>query len=238
MAVDLMQIITIEDIMNTMPHKFKNAKNAKIILEAYLRQYNAMVQTLIDVVLNFNIDRATGQQLDKIGANYLTERKPNESEEDYRNRIKLAYIVLQISGNIHNLSNVFKNYLNIDKDLIKIYEAGNANIVLELNKEKEFERGILNIINEIIKFGKPLGVGFSIEPYSLVIILDTYKQYTIDAIFDYFQGHKVIDTYNNTYLDLVKYPVTHRYLKETKKYKHSQMKAKTHTGIRFDRNVV
>lgn len=238
MAVDLTQIITIKDIMDTMPHKFKSAKNARIILEAYLKQYNAMVTTLRDIVLNFDIDKATGKQLDKIGANYLTERRPNESEEDYRNRIKLAYIVLQISGNIHNMSNVFKNYLSFDKDLIKVYEAGNAKMVLELNKDKEFQRSILTIINEIVKFGKPLGVGFSIEPYSSVVILDTYKERTISATLDYLKGINVKDRYDNAYVDFVKYPVTHRYLKETKNYKHSQMKAKTHLGVRFDRNNI
>lgn len=230
------KILTIKDIMATMPHKFKNAKNATIIMEAYLKQYNQMVKTLMDILINFDINKATGDMLDKIGTNVMTLRKSNENDDDYRNRIKLAYITLKVSGNIKNFSTVFNDYLNIDKDVLQIKELGNANVSLEFNRESGFDSKMVLMINEIIRFSKPVGVGFSIDPYSSVVILDTYKDSTVDAIFDFLSGWYIIDEYNNATVDLVKYPVTHRYLKEIKKYQHKNMSTKTHEQVRFDRN--
>ena len=230
------KLLTIKDIMATMPHKFKNAKNATIIMEAYLKQYNQMVKTLSDMIINFNIDKATGDMLDKIGTNVMALRKQNESDEDYRNRIKLAYITLKVSGNIKNFSTVFNDYLNIDKDVLNIRELGNANVALEFNRESGFDSKMVLMINEIIRFSKPVGVGFTIEPYSSVIILDTYNDNTVDAIFDFLSGWNIIDKYNNVTVDFDRYPITHRYLKEIKKYQHKNMANKTHEQIRFDRN--
>lgn len=178
--------VTIEEILETLPHKFRTGKNVKIILDAYIKQYNKMLESYAKSILFYNIDMAVGNQLDRIGSNFMV-RRDNTDDDNYRDRIKLAYIVYKTSGNIYNFSKIFKEYLAIDTDILNIYEAGNARVVLELNRENKLSGNIVNIINDIIQFGKPVGVGFSIEPYSSTILLDNYLQFQIESEIDRFK---------------------------------------------------
>lgn len=182
--------VTLEEVLESLPHKFQKGKNVRIIFEAYLKQYNKILNSYVQSNLMFNIDKAVGDQLDRIGKNFLVSRG-NDNDDDYRENIKLAWAVLKASGNVYNLNNIFLEYLGLDKDVISIYEKGNANIVLELSRDSSAPNIIL-AINSIIAFGKPVGVGFSIEPFTNVIILDTYQQ----SIFD-----MLIDRWNNRFMN-------------------------------------
>lgn len=175
-------IVSLEDVIETLPHKFQKGKNVKIIFEAYLKQYNKILKSYIDSNLMFNIDKATGDQLDKIGKNFFVLRK-NKDDDDYRRRIKIAWAVFKSSGNVYDLNNIFLEYLGLDKNIVSISEVGNANIALEINRENSAP-DIISAINAIIKFGKPAGVGLSIEPFTKIIILDTYQQNTFDMLID------------------------------------------------------
>lgn len=182
--------VTLEEVLESLPHKFQKGKNVRIIFEAYLKQYNKILNSYVQSNLMFNIDKAVGDQLDRIGKNFLVSRC-NDNDDDYRENIKLAWAVLKASGNVYNLNNIFLEYLGLDKDVISIYEKGNANIVLELSRDSSAPN-IISAINSIIAFGKPVGVGFSIEPFTNVIILDTYQQ----SIFD-----MLIDRWNNRFMN-------------------------------------
>lgn len=182
--------VTLEEVLESLPHKFQKGKNVRIIFEAYLKQYNKILNSYVQSNLMFNIDKAVGDQLDRIGKNFLVSRG-NDNDDDYRENIKLAWAVLKASGNVYNLNNIFLEYLGLDKDVISIYEKGNANIVLELSRDSSAPN-IISAISSIIAFGKPVGVGFSIEPFTNVIILDTYQQ----SIFD-----MLIDRWNNRFMN-------------------------------------
>lgn len=182
--------VTLEEVLESLPHKFQKGKNVRIIFEAYLKQYNKILNSYVQSNLMFNIDKAVGDQLDRIGKNFLVSRG-NDNDDDYRENIKLAWAVLKASGNVYNLNTIFLEYLGLDKDVISIYEKGNANIVLELSRDSSAPN-IISAINSIIAFGKPVGVGFSIEPFTNVIILDTYQQ----SIFD-----MLIDRWNNRFMN-------------------------------------
>ncbi|MGL5715000.1 MAG: hypothetical protein ACRCX2_18435 [Paraclostridium sp.] len=166
--------VTIEEILETLPHKFRTGKNVKIILDAYIKQYNKVLESYAKSVLFYNIDMAVGDQLDRIGSNFMV-RRDNKDDDKYRESIKLAYAVYKVSGNILNFTSVFKDYLGIDISVLRVYEAGNANVILELNRSHQFGQDIVNIVNDIIKFGKPVGVGFSIEQFSEISIYDRYS---------------------------------------------------------------
>lgn len=184
------EYVTLEEVLESLPHKFQKGKNVRIIFEAYLKQYNKILNSYVQSNLMFNIDKAVGDQLDRIGKNFLVSRG-NDNDDDYRENIKLAWAVLKASGNVYNLNTIFLEYLGLDKDVISIYEKGNANIVLELSSDSSAPN-IISAINSIIAFGKPVGVGFSIEPFTNVIILDTYQQ----SIFD-----MLIDRWNNRFMN-------------------------------------
>lgn len=184
------EYVTLEEVLESLPHKFQKGKNVRIIFEAYLKQYNKILNSYVQSNLMFNIDKAVGDQLDRIGKNFLVSRG-NDNDDDYRENIKLAWAVLKASGNVYNLNTIFLEYLGLDKDVISIYEKGNANIVLEFSRDSS-DQNIISAINSIIAFGKPVGVGFSIEPFTNVIILDTYQQ----SIFD-----MLIDRWNNRFMN-------------------------------------
>lgn len=184
------EYVTLEEVLESLPHKFQKGKNVRIIFEAYLKQYNKILNSYVQSNLMFNIDKAVGDQLDRIGKNFLVSRG-NDNDDDYRENIKLAWAVLKASGSVYNLNTIFLEYLGLDKDVISIYEKGNANIVLELSRDSSAPN-IISAINSIIAFGKPVGVGFSIEPFTNVIILDTYQQ----SIFD-----MLIDRWNNRFMN-------------------------------------
>ncbi|MGL5714292.1 MAG: hypothetical protein ACRCX2_14825 [Paraclostridium sp.] len=166
--------VTIEEVLEALPHKFRSGKNVKIILDAYLKQYNKMLETYADSVVLYNIDKATGDQLDRIGSNFMV-RRDNKDDDGYRYDIKLTYAILKTSGSIKNISDVFSDYLGIDINNIRIYEHGNANIVLDINREYVFPIDIVGFANSIIKFAKPVGVGFSIEQFTNIKLIDTYN---------------------------------------------------------------
>lgn len=166
--------ITIEEVLETLPHKFRSGKNVKIILDAYLKQYNKMLETYADSIVLYNIDKATGDQLDRIGSNFMV-RRDNKDDDGYRYDIKLTYAILKTSGNIKNISDVFSDYLGIDIDSIRIYEHGSANIVLDINREYVFPIDIIGVANSIIKFAKPVGVGFNIEQFTNIKFIDTHS---------------------------------------------------------------
>lgn len=174
--------VSLEEVLESLPHKFQKGKNVKIIFEAYLKQYNKILNSYVQSNLMFNIDKAVGDQLDRIGKNFLV-RRGNDNDDDYRQNIKLAWVVLKASGNIYNLNKIFLEYLGLDKDVVSIYEKGNANIVLELNRNNSAPN-IVSAINSIIAFGKPVGVGFAVEPFTSITILDTYEQYMLDMLID------------------------------------------------------
>ncbi|MGL5714607.1 MAG: hypothetical protein ACRCX2_16420, partial [Paraclostridium sp.] len=71
------------------------------------------------------------------------------------------------------------------------YEAGGAKIVLELDRNNALGGNLVNAINDIIQFSKPVGVGFSIEPFSSASILDKYSVMAIES---------EIDRYNNIFM--------------------------------------
>ncbi|MGL5191863.1 MAG: hypothetical protein ACRC7S_19650 [Cetobacterium sp.] len=211
--------VTIEEVLETLPHKFRSGKNVKIILDAYLKQYNKMLETYSDSVVLYNIDKATGDQLDRIGSNFLV-RRDNANDDDYREKIKFAFIVYKTSGNIYNFSKIFKEYLGIDATILHIYESGNANVILELNRENSLGTNIIQIINDIIQFGKPVGVGFSIEPYSSTILLDKYTQMQIESEMDkfnkrYMLSDKIMDNAYHMYSTYYMNIAVDRYLPST-----------------------
>ncbi|MGL5752643.1 MAG: hypothetical protein ACRCXT_19050, partial [Paraclostridium sp.] len=183
MYADVVEFIKVEDIIEVLPHKFRNGKNVKIIIDAYYKQYYKMINTLVVSVLCYNLDRAKGEQLDKIGSNFLV-RRDNLSDDDYRNKIKLTFAIYKASGSIYNISKIFIDYLGVDLSVLKIYEAGGAKIVLELDRNNALGGNLVNAINDIIQFSKPVGVGFSIEPFSSASILDKYSVMAIESEID------------------------------------------------------
>lgn len=179
----IIPFISIEEIIESLPHKFRNGKNVNIILNAYYKQYEKIINTFVECAICYDIDTAIGDNLDKIGSNFMV-RRDNSDDESYRLKIKLAYAVYKTSGNIYNISKVLIDFLGIDPNILYIYESGNANIVLELNRDNKFDANMVSAINDIIRFSKPVGVGFSTEPYSSTILLDKYTNATIESIID------------------------------------------------------
>lgn len=211
--------VTIEDVLDSLPHKFRTGKNVKIILDAYVKQYNKMLDSYAKSVLFYNLDMATGDQLDRIGSNFMV-RRDDSNDDEYREKIKLAFIVYKTSGNIYNFSKIFKEYLGIDATILNIYESGNAKVILELNRENKLSGNIVNIINDIISFGKPVGVGFSIEPYSSAILLDKYTQMQIESEIDrfnkrYMLSDKIMDNAYHMYSTYYMNISVDRYLPST-----------------------
>ncbi|MGL5189351.1 MAG: hypothetical protein ACRC7S_06805, partial [Cetobacterium sp.] len=155
----------------------------------------------------------------RIGSNFMV-RRDNVNDDDYREKIKFAFIVYKTSGNIYNFSKIFKEYLGIDTTILHIYESGNANVILELNRENSLSTNIIQIINDIIQFGKPVGVGFSIEPYSSTILLDKYTQMQIESEIDkfnkrYMLSDKIMDNAYHMYSTYYMNIAVDRYLPST-----------------------
>lgn len=176
------ELVTLEEVLESLPHKFQNGKNVKIIFEAYLKQYNKIFTSYIQSNMMYNINNAVGDQLDRIGRNFLVSRG-SQTDEEYRNSIKLTWAVLKSSGNVYNLSKIFLEYLGLDKDVINIKELDNAKIILELNRNNSAS-SIVSSINEIMKFVKPVGVGFSVEPFTNIAIIDTYSEMQLETLID------------------------------------------------------
>lgn len=176
------ELVTLEEVLESLPHKFQNGKNVKIIFNSYLKQYNNILNSYIQSNLMYNIDNAKGDQLDRIGRNFLVKRG-NQKDDEYRNSIKLTWAVLKSSGNVYNLNKVFLEYLGLDKDVISIKELDNAKIILELNRNNSAQN-IISSINAIMKFSKPVGVGFAVEPFTNIAIIDTYSEIALDSLID------------------------------------------------------
>lgn len=193
--------ISIEEILNSLPHKFKNGKNVRIIFEAYLKQYNKIMATYIKAMNGFGLESSEGDQLDKIGSNFSIYRNAM-TDSEYREQIKLYWAVYQASGNIQRISDIFISYFDLNKDIVYIRESGNANIVLELNANNTIPN-ITTKLNNIINTTKPLGVGFGILLYVSTSFKDTYLGKNIETIVDRYyipnmENTKLLD--NNRYL--------------------------------------
>ena len=78
--------ISIKEILDSLPHKFKNGKNVRIIFEAYLKQYNKIMETYVKAMNGFGLAGATGDQLDKIGNNFSIHR--NAMSDRWRTRAR------------------------------------------------------------------------------------------------------------------------------------------------------
>lgn len=193
--------ISIEEILNSLPHKFKNGKNVRIIFEAYLKQYNKIMATYIKAMNGFGLESSEGDQLDKIGNNFSIYRNAM-TDSEYREQIKLYWAIYQSSGNIQRISDIFINYFDLNKDIVYIRENGNANIILELNANNTIPN-ITTKLNNLINATKPLGVGFGILLYASTSFKDTYLGKNIETIIDRYyipnmDNTKLLD--NNRYL--------------------------------------
>ena len=186
--------ISIKEILDSLPHKFKNGKNVRIIFEAYLKQYNKIMETYIKAMNGFSLNGATGDQLDKIGNNFSIRRNAM-SDSEYKEQIKLYWAVYQASGNIKRISDIFINYFDLNKDIVYIREDGNANITLELNANNTIPN-ITTTLNTIMNETKPLGVGFGVILYASTSFKDKYLGKNIETIIDRYY----IPTMNNNLL--------------------------------------
>ena len=186
--------ISIKEILDSLPHKFKNGKNVRIIFEAYLKQYNKIMETYVKAMNGFGLAGATGDQLDKIGNNFSIHRNAM-SDSEYKEQIKLYWAVYQASGNIKRISDIFINYFNLNKDIVYIREDGNANITLELNANNTIPN-ITTTLNTIMNETKPLGVGFGVILYASTSFNDSYLGKNIETIIDRYY----IPTMNNNLL--------------------------------------
>lgn len=180
----------IDEVIQSLPHKYHSAENIRKIINVYLKFYNRFINS-IEAQLNcFDINTATGDALTKLGNNFLVDRG-NFDDEQYRLNIKLAWAVYKISGSIKEFSTVFRDYLNLDTSILNIYEdENNANIFLDINRNNNITSNVLTTINEVITFAKPVGVGFNVRTYSSGNILDTYTKEDIAYDFQYERNKK------------------------------------------------
>ncbi|MGL5050781.1 MAG: hypothetical protein ACRC6E_09200, partial [Fusobacteriaceae bacterium] len=164
--------VTLIEILESLPHKFRNGKNVKIIFEAYVKQYNSLWKSYIDLMQKNSIHVATGNHLDIIGRNFKVFRGKMDDKQ-YRQEILFMWGVLKSSGNVHQLNRLFTDFLSFDDANSELVEFSNANIVLRVNRSSS-EGYLLNKLTDVLKTAKPVGVGYKIEQYTDMVLLDRY----------------------------------------------------------------
>ena len=192
-----MENFLLDIIMSQMPHKFQNGRNTKIIMGVYIKQINLLVDVFNKLKLCFNLDNATGNQLDVIGSNFLVYRG-NLTDEQYRKSIHLALDVFRASGSIARINQILK--VQFPQSASILQELGEANVALEENRGSSTGDNIISQAVEILNFTKPLGVGFAIQTYLNINLIDTYdtlKEIELNRYHDrYYNKEKLM---NNDY---------------------------------------
>ncbi|MGL4998338.1 MAG: hypothetical protein ACRC5T_05160 [Cetobacterium sp.] len=164
--------ITLIEILESLPHKFRNGKNVKIIFEAYTKQYNLLWKSYIDLMQKNSIHVASGHHLDVIGKNFKVLRGKMDDKQ-YRQEILFMWGILKSSGNINQLNKLFTDFLDFDDANSELIEISNANIILRVNRSSS-EGYLLNKLTEVLKTAKPVGVGYKVEQYTDMVLIDKY----------------------------------------------------------------
>lgn len=163
----------IESIMNSLPHKLKNAKNVNIILGAWLRQLNKIAEVISKLKETVTIDELYGDMLDKGAANIGISRNIGESDEDLRFRVKLKIYSIKASGNVKDINTILSEVAGITDEMAILKEIGDAKIEVITNKGVTTP-DILDKIAMVMNSAKPVGVEF-------VISSNTFTDFIMDV---------------------------------------------------------
>ena len=152
-----------ERILNVLPDYYKTwDSNSRIfkVISAFGKRIDEAEEDLFSIMRAHWVDKAYRTDLDRLGAIYNMERKPGESDDEYRGRLKRAIMEFKGGGTLSAVLSSVKMALNLPTD----YSLElNDNPPKEVVKEFSFTTGdLFTISSESVLDAKPT-INISVE---------------------------------------------------------------------------
>jgi len=110
-------------LLSRLGHYYANDEGSNIakLLRSHANRIDEVRSILAEIRDNRYLDTATGWSLDLIGKKLGIGRASGESDEKYRDRLRLEIMILTSQGRLEEIRTILATALNIDPDQILIY---------------------------------------------------------------------------------------------------------------------
>jgi hypothetical protein len=147
-------------LLNYLPNHYKkeSGSNNYQFLLSFAENFNSMLNQIIQLKNDIQISTATGNDLDDIGELFKLDRRPQESDDNYRSRILSYWSSLLGGGTKESISTSLSRLLDISQDSITI-TSNYANMIIEIGVDEDTDTSLLNNIESTVTDIKAAGVG-------------------------------------------------------------------------------
>lgn len=143
--------------------QFDNSPKVQGLVKSFLEPADQWLQGVNDLLESYNIDKATGEQLDLIGSLYSFPRL-NRDDETYRKALKVRIITARATGKSSNFIDCLKYLLgeNFRFDVLEF--PSRVQVICYGDQDI--------ITDDVVKLITPVGVGatFFTNPYEDKVI--------------------------------------------------------------------
>lgn len=180
----------INEIMRSLPHKFRNAKNLKIVIEALTLHKNEIMESIVLMRNSPHLtpDMNSGSLLDQCGLNWNCPRQSGWSDIIYRDKILKNIKSYTSSGTLPEIRDT-ANYIAGNEDDVVIRERfflGGGEATASLNIGIYVKRkNLMTSIVETIGVMKPAGVGINSFSFGSPLESPSGNKYSILLRDDY-----------------------------------------------------
>ena len=105
--------------VNLLLHQFQDKPNLKGFFSTFLQDLENINRDTFDLVNQFNVDGAYGIYLDNIG-DLVGEKRENESDDEYRNRIKIRILINNSKGSPNEILEIVSQVTETDN--VRLWE--------------------------------------------------------------------------------------------------------------------
>ena len=141
-----------DKISQRFPHFYRSwdtTSQIALLASAIGKCLDETEKDLVSIIHSHWVDKANGQDLDKLGALISTERNGHESDKDYRNRLKLA-VLRYHGGTLESVRNAVRIALKLPQNYpITINENPGVNrtAVYNIKKDGSWQVDLQNVMS-------------------------------------------------------------------------------------------
>ncbi len=162
-----------EKISQRLPHFYRQwdpASRVSLLSSAVGKRMDEAEKDLISILQAHWVDKASGHDLNKLGALLSTKRKEGEVDSDYRNRLKIAILKYQGGGTVKAVQTAVRIALKLPEDHpVEILE--NPKVEHDITYNYKIQAGKCSVDPDEDYLLKPMSV--KDVPLDITITVDT-----------------------------------------------------------------
>jgi len=148
-------MVSLDEIKLKLPERYRHGKNLESLLNSYISQLQFEETQINNLKLDLQIDTAKGVYLELIGRLLQVGRQSNESDSDYRSRIKTYISTVSIKTTENAFVKVLEESFGLSSDNYTISESANKiTIRVELDGVSSEEDSLKENLDAIKGAGK------------------------------------------------------------------------------------